>query len=76
MTAALRPTLGSTCDAATLSIAEAGWKKAPDMPGTGKVVLDLANEQITRMREIEVKATGLDGKLGDQLTPDRSGSSV
>ena len=56
---------------AGLSVAEAGWNKAPDVPGTGRFVVDLLNEQITRLREIEVKATGLYGKLALALAPDR-----
>jgi uncharacterized protein involved in outer membrane biogenesis len=58
--------------AASLSVAEAGWKKAPDVPATGRLVLDLAHEQITRLREIEVKAAGLYGKFALALTPDRA----
>jgi hypothetical protein len=57
--------------AASLSVAEAGWDKAPDVPGAGRLVLELANEQITRVREIEVKTAGLYGKFGIKLTPDR-----
>jgi hypothetical protein len=57
--------------AASLSVAEAGWNKAPDAPGTGRLILDLVNEQITRLREIEVKAVGLYGKFALALTPDR-----
>jgi len=44
---------------AGLSVAEAGWNKAPDVPGTGRFVLDLLNEQI------------LYGKLALALAPDR-----
>src|SRR4029077_20702325 len=57
--------------AATLSVAEAGWSKAADMPGSGRLVLDLTHEQITRLRDIEVKASGLHGKFALGLTPDR-----
>jgi Protein of unknown function/AsmA-like C-terminal region len=57
--------------AASLSVAEAGWNKALGVPGTGRLVLDLANEQVTRLREIEVKAGGLYGKFALALTPDR-----
>ena len=57
--------------AAGLSVAEAGWSKAPDAAASGKVVLDFANEQITRLREIEVKTAGLYGKFAAALTPDR-----
>jgi len=57
--------------AASLSVAEAGWNKGPDVPGTGRLVVDFANEQITRLRDIEVKTAGLYGKFGIKLTPDR-----
>ena len=57
--------------AASLSIAEAGWNKPPDVPGTARLVLDLAAEQVTRLREIEVKTTGLYGKFALTLTPDK-----
>ena len=57
--------------AARLSIDEAGWTKAPNAPGTGRLVLELANERITRLREIEVKAAGLYGNFSLALTPDR-----
>ena len=57
--------------AARLSIDEAGWTKAPNAPGTGRLVLELANERITRLREIEVKAAGLYGNFSLALMPDR-----
>ena len=57
--------------AARLSIAEAGWTKAPNAPGTGRLVLELADEQVTRLREIEVKAAGLYGNFSLALMPDR-----
>src|SRR4029077_3556450 len=57
--------------ATSLSVAEAGWNKGPDVPGAGKLVLDLANEQATGLREIEVKSAGLYGKFALALTPDR-----
>jgi hypothetical protein len=59
--------------AASLSIPEAGWSKAPDVPGTGKLVLDLASEQITRLRDVEVKTAGLYGKFALALTSDKEG---
>jgi hypothetical protein len=48
---------------ATLSIAEAGWKKLPEQPGTATLVLDLKNERVTRISQIEIKAPGLDGRF-------------
>jgi hypothetical protein len=57
--------------ATSLLVAEAGWNKARDVPGMGKLVLDLANEQVTGLREIEVKTAGLYGKFALALTPDR-----
>jgi uncharacterized protein YhdP len=55
---------------ASLSVAEAGWKKAPGTPAGAKLVLDLQNEQVTRLRDIEVKAAGLEGRLAVALEPD------
>ena len=55
---------------ANLSVAEAGWKKPAGAPAGAKLVLDLQNEQVTRLRDIEVKAAGLDGKFAVALEPD------
>jgi uncharacterized protein YhdP len=55
---------------ASLSVAEAGWKKAPGTPAGAKLVLDLQNEQVTRLRDIEVKAAGLDGRFAVALEPE------
>jgi uncharacterized protein YhdP len=56
--------------AASLSVAEAGWNKAPGVACTGRLVLDLVNERVTRLREIEVRAAGLYGRFAFALTPD------
>lgn len=53
-----------------LAIPEAGWKKAPDQPGSAKVVLDLENDKISRISQIEVKAPGLDGHFVAQMGVD------
>ncbi|HEX9536168.1 MAG TPA: AsmA-like C-terminal domain-containing protein [Stellaceae bacterium] len=55
---------------ASLSVAEAGWKKPAGAPAGGRLVLDLQNEQVTRLRDIEVKAAGLDGRFAVALEPD------
>ncbi len=55
---------------ADLSVAETGWKKPPGAPAGAKLVLDLQNEQVTRLRDIEVKAAGLDGRFAVALQPD------
>ncbi len=55
---------------ANLSVAEAGWKKPAGAPAGAKLVLDLQNEQVTRLRDIEVKAAGLDGRFAVALEPD------
>jgi hypothetical protein len=55
---------------ADLSVAEAGWKKPAGAPAGAKLVLDLQNEQVTRLREVEVKAAGLDGRFAVALEPD------
>ena len=53
-----------------LAIPEAGWKKLPEQPGTATVVLDLDNERITRIRQIEINAAGLDGRFAAQVGAD------
>jgi uncharacterized protein YhdP len=55
---------------ASLSVAEAGWKKPSGAPAGAKLVLDLQNEQVTRLRDIEVKAAGLDGRFAVALEPE------
>jgi uncharacterized protein YhdP len=55
---------------ASLALPEAGWKKPPGQPGNVKIVLDLDNDKIARIRDIEINAPGLDGRLGAQLTAD------
>jgi uncharacterized protein YhdP len=55
---------------ADLSVAEAGWKKPADAPARAKLVFDLQNQQVTRLRDIEVKAAGLDGRFAVALEPD------
>jgi hypothetical protein len=59
--------------AARLSVPETGWTKVPDVPGTGRLVLDLTNDRITQLREVEVKAAGLHGRFSLALTPDGEG---
>ncbi len=54
---------------ASLSVAEAGWNKPAGAPAGAKLVLDLENEQVTRLRDIEVKAAGLDGRFAVGLEP-------
>jgi len=56
---------------AALTIPEAGWKKDPGQPGMAKVVLDLENEKISRIRQIDATAAGLDARLTAQLAPDK-----
>jgi hypothetical protein len=54
----------------SLAVAEAGWKKPPGAPAGAKLLLDLRNERVTRVRDIEVKAAGLDGRFAVELEPD------
>jgi hypothetical protein len=56
--------------AASLSVAEAGWKKPAGAPATAKLVFGLQNEQVTQIREIEVRAAELDGRFALALAPD------
>lgn len=55
---------------ASVSVAEAGWKKPPGAPATARLSLDLYNEHVTRLPDIEIKAAGLDGKFAVALAPD------
>jgi hypothetical protein len=48
---------------AALSVAEAGWTKAPGAPATAKVVLDIEHDKLMRLPQIEVRAAGLDGRF-------------
>jgi uncharacterized protein YhdP len=54
---------------ANLSVAEAGWTKPPGAPASARLVLDLHDEQVTRVNEIEVRAAGLDGRFALALAP-------
>jgi uncharacterized protein YhdP len=54
---------------ASLSVAEAGWKKPPSVPASARLVVDLRDEQVTRLSEIEVKTAGLDGRFALALEP-------
>jgi hypothetical protein len=56
--------------AASLSVKEAGWTKPPGIPGTARLVVDFADDRVTRLREIEAKAAGFCGKFSLALTPD------
>src|SRR5205823_1952210 len=49
---------------------EAGWKKAPDMPGAAKLVIELDHDRITQLSDVEVKSAGLDGRLAVAVSED------
>ena len=55
--------------AASLSVAEAGWKKPAGDRASASLIVGLSNEQITQVSDIEVKAAGLDGRFSISLTP-------
>jgi hypothetical protein len=55
---------------ASLSVAEADWKKPPGAPASARLALELRDEQITQLRDIEVGAAGLSGKFAVRLEPD------
>lgn len=55
---------------AALAIAEAGWKKPAGQPASARIVLDLDHERIVRIRQIEVAAPGLAGRLSAALAAD------
>jgi hypothetical protein len=56
--------------AARLSVPEAGWAKPPGAPATARLLLDFANERVTGLRDIEVRAAGLYGKFALALRPE------
>ena len=56
--------------AAGLAIDEAGWRKSPDTPGIAKLVIDLDHDRINQLSDVEVKAAGLDGRLGVIVSED------
>jgi hypothetical protein len=56
--------------AASLSVEEAGWTKPLGTPGTARLVVDFADDRVTRLPEIEARAAGLDGKFSLALAPD------
>ena len=56
--------------AAGLAIDEAGWRKAPDTLGAAKLVIDLDRDRISQLSDVEVKAAGLDGRLGVLVSDD------
>ncbi len=55
----------------SITIPEAGWKKPAEQPATATLVLDIENERIARIRQIDVKAAGLDGRLAALISDDR-----
>jgi len=54
--------------AASLAIDEAGWKKAPDMPGAAKLVIELDHDRITQLSDVEVKSAEV--KAGRRMHTD------
>jgi uncharacterized protein DUF3971/AsmA-like protein len=55
----------------SLAIAEAGWKKAPEQPGTAKLVFELQDGRFTGAPQVEIRAAGLDGRFGIGLASER-----
>jgi hypothetical protein len=54
---------------AALSIAEAGWRKAPGATATASLTADLKDERITALRQLDLRAPGLDSRLRVAMTP-------
>jgi uncharacterized protein YhdP len=55
---------------AALSLPEAGWRKPPGQPGTAKLLIDLENDRVSRIRQIDIKAPELEGRMAALLGPD------
>ena len=56
---------------AALSVPDFGWNKPAKAPGSVKIVLDIDKDMVARLPEVEVKATGLDGRFALSLAGDR-----
>ena len=65
-----RPKPPSICARPACRSPRRGGKRPAGTPAAAKLVLDLQNEQVTRLRDIEVKAAGLDGRFAMALEPD------
>jgi len=59
---------------ARLALAEAGWEKPPQAPGTVRLAAELDNDVVTGVPQIAVKAPGLDGQFA--LTLGANGERV
>jgi hypothetical protein len=55
---------------ATLSLPEANWQKPADQPASAKVTLDLDKDGITKIPQIDVKGSDLDGRFAVSLSSD------
>ncbi|MGE3281149.1 MAG: AsmA-like C-terminal domain-containing protein [Alphaproteobacteria bacterium] len=55
---------------AALGLPETGWKKLPGSAGTARVILDLDNDGISRVRRIDAQAPGLHAVLSGRFTAD------
>ncbi len=55
---------------AALAVAEAGWQKAPGVPATAAFAADLKDDRVTRLRQFDLKAPGLDGRLAIAMMPE------
>ena len=52
---------------ATLALPEAGWKKRPGDAGTARVVLDIKNDHVARIRRVDAQAPGLQAVLSGRV---------
>jgi hypothetical protein len=56
---------------ARVTLADLGWEKPLQAPGTAKFSLELDNDAVTRVPTIELKAPGLDGRLAMNFSVDQ-----
>jgi hypothetical protein len=57
---------------AALEVPEAGWKKAPGSAATARVVLDLNNDRLARIRRADAQGPGLQAVLSGRFAVDGS----
>jgi len=68
-----KATLDAALDlsATRLALADTGWEKPPQAPGSAKLTFEFDNDTLVRVPSIQLKAPGLDAVLAVSLSADR-----
>lgn len=68
-----KATLDAALDlsAARLALADTGWEKPPQIPGSAKLTFEFDHDALVRVPSIQLRAPGLDGALAVSLSADR-----